>query len=311
MRRGRPGPPSLAAHLVGLGRGAQVSAVILRCSALAWALALTACNGARPLPDSGAAEDSGGELTCCDAAAIAPGCQRSGGGAIRVLFVGNSQIDFWDLPLVVSSLSRSAPVDCPRIEGERFTIGGANLRDLWTAPDTLGRRLPELIASGNYDVVVLAESIDLVELRPPYPEQFVSVATEIAAAAREAGVLPLLYATPYVERPDRSGFREMADPQIALAEELGVPIAAGGLAWLRVWEERPEADLYFEDRQHPGLHGSYVSALVIWSAITGGSPIGLSASPEARCEAECPTISAEQAALYQRAALAQHLETGR
>lgn len=233
------------------------------------------------------------------------GCASwTGGRPIRALFVGNSQIVFWDLPRLVSSLSASAPAACPRIVGEGFALGGANLRDLWeeTLPD--GRRLPDVIATGGYDVIVIAESIDLAELVPaPFPALFVDYARRIVAAARAAGAVPILYATPYVERPDPSpGFHAMADPQIALGRELGVRVATGGLAWLRVWVELPGIDLYWVDRQHPGFPGSYVSALVIYSTITGASPIGLTRAPATTCEGSCPAISAAEADVFQRAA---------
>jgi hypothetical protein len=262
------------------------------------------CGATRPPHDTRTGHHGGPARTCGDGTLPAESCPAwPSDRPLRVLFVGNSQIDFWDLPRVVSSLSASAPSGCARIAGERFTRGGANLEDLRVEGDSRGRRLEDVLAEGAYDAVVLAESIDLVELRPPYPEQFEASARAIVEMVRAAGALPIFYATPYVETPTRTGFHEMADPQIALGAELDVPVAAGGLAWLRVWEERPEVDLYFDDRQHPGFHGSYVSALVIWRTITGGSPIGLTAAPDAACDdGPCAPISADQADVFQRAA---------
>lgn len=232
---------------------------------------------------------------------------------IRTLFVGNSQIDFWDLAQLVSDLSASAPPDCPRIVGERFTSGGANLQELWEGTDSRGRHLSEVIALGAYDAVVIAESIDLVELRPPFPALFVEYASRIIDATRAAGGVPFLYATPYVERPDTTGFFVMADDQLALGAALGVRVAAGGLAWLRVWSERPGIDLYYVDRQHPGYRGSYVSASVIYATITGASPVGLTNTPTTTaCAPEpCPYIPPDEADVFQRAAWAEHLATGR
>lgn len=240
-----------------------------------------------------------------------PSCGTwTGDTPIRVLFVGNSQIDFWDMSRLVSSLSESARPECPRIEGERYTLGGANLRSLWEEPHADGRRLPDVIASGEYDVIVITESIDLAELVPaPFPAQFVEDATRIIEAARAAGAVPVLYATPYVERPDGdvSGFHAQADPQLSLGDELDVAVAAGGLAWLRVWEELPDVDLFFTDRQHPGFKGSYISALVLYATITGASPIGLTTMPETSCEGgECAPISDAEAEVFQRAAWEQH-----
>ena len=232
------------------------------------------------------------------------GCGSALAAPIRALFIGNSQIDFWNMARLVSSLSESAGATCPRIMGERYTLGGANLRDLWEQPLPDGRRLPTTIGSGDYDVVVITESIDLAEFVPaPFPAQFVDYATRIIEASRAAGATPILYASPYVERVDRRGFHAQADPQIELGRALGVAVATGGLAWLRVWEELPTVDLYFRDRQHPGWKGSYISALVIYSTITGASPIGLSRMPVSQCEdGFCPPISELEADIFQRAA---------
>lgn len=229
-----------------------------------------------------------------------------------VLFIGNSQIDVSDLPQVVSELSAGAPAGCARIVPATFTLGGANLRDLWETTRIGGLSLAETIATGRYDIVVAAESIDLAEYRPaPFPALFVDYATRIIEASRAAGALPLLYATPYVDAPDRSGFHAMADPQIALGAALGVGVAAGGLAWLRVWDELPGLDLYAADDAHPGCLGTYVSALVLWAAITHGSPIGLPQDIEIDYGVgTCPPISDAQADVFQRAARAQELATG-
>ncbi|MDQ3035092.1 MAG: hypothetical protein M3Y87_21985 [Myxococcota bacterium] len=267
--------------------------------ALTIALATIGCGGGLGTGNTGPAADASLPERCGTWTGDAP---------IRVLFVGNSQIDFWDMSRLVSSLSESARAECPRIEGERYTLGGANLRNLWEEPHADGRRLPETIASGEYDVIVITESIDLAEFVPaPFPAQFVEDATRIIEAARAAGAVPVLYATPYIERPDQSGFHAQADPQLALGEELDVEVAAGGLAWLRVWEELPELDLYFEDRQHPGFKGSYISALVLYAAITGASPVGLTSMPMTSCEGGvCAPISPAEAEVFQRAAWAQH-----
>ncbi len=237
-------------------------------------------------------------------------CGATDGATLRTLFVGNSQIYWADLPRIVEELAASAPESCARIDADSFTQGGANLRTLWENEVIDGRTLPAAIAEGGYQVVVITESIDLVELVPePYPAQFVDYATRIADAARDAGAMPIFYATPYVETPAHDRFREMADPQLSLGSDLGVHVAAGGLAWLRVWDEQPDLFLYADDHAHPGYRGSYISALVIYAAITGASPIGLATSPGCR-DAAC-MLSNDEAALYQRAAWAQHMETGR
>jgi hypothetical protein len=230
---------------------------------------------------------------------------------LRTLFVGNSQIDFWNLHQLVSDFSDLAPESCARIEGSRFTMGGANLTDLSVA--TIGgRTLDQALASGDFDAVVLAESIDLVDFRPPYPEQFVTVATSLIQTARAHGVTPYLYASPYVDAPNHAGFHEQADPQLALGATSDVRVAAGGLAWLRVWAERPDMDLHFSDRAHPNYKGSVISAMEIWSVLTGGDPTVFQTNPEIWCDSgPCPPVPVEELSLFSRAARDEADATGR
>ncbi|MBX3189628.1 MAG: hypothetical protein KF819_21560 [Labilithrix sp.] len=227
-------------------------------------------------------------------------CTGPEGRTLRALVVGNSQIDYQDLPKLVGDLSQSAPAICPRIAAEPFTRNGQNLRGLWLDGDARGRKLEAVLAATKFDVVVLAESIDLVELPPP-KTQFVTYATLMIDAARAAGARPVLYATPYAEREDRYGFVEMAEPQIALGKERSVTVAAGGLAWLRVWRELPSIVLHHPDHSHPGWKGSVISAMVIYAAITGATPSTL--TPPSRCWAPpCEATTPAELDVFRRAA---------
>lgn len=269
---------------------------------------------AGPAVDSDSDPDSErGEAGPDAAAPAAPpalgSCAGPAGKRVRTLIVGNSQIYFWDLPKLLSDISTSAPLPCPRVDAEGFTRGGQNLKRLWTEGDSTGQELATVIRSGSYDVVVIAESIDLVEPFKPV-EEFTTYANAIIDAARASGARPMLYATPYPSQPEHRGFVEMATPQLALGRARSVTVAAGGLAWLRVWQVLPAIDLHHPDRGHPGYKGSYVSALVLYSAITGATPIGLTRSPPLECmRGSCPPtkdpITAEEAAVFQSAAWAE------
>lgn len=240
---------------------------------------------------------------------VVQGGSCNGGASKRVLFVGNSQLEVQNVPMIVSSLAASAPANCPRIESTSIFIGGGNLRDAWND----GRVRTEL-ASGRFDTVVLAESIDLVFPQDPgYPRDFDTYARLLIAAARNAGVRPILYATPNINVVDReAAFRGMAEPQLALGRELGVVVATGGLAWLRVWQELPSLKLHYVDDAHPGYMGATLSGLVIYAAINDASPIGLTPMPQTDfCSPNCELIAASVAAVFQRNAWAEYLENGR
>src|SRR4051812_27885162 len=75
---------------------------------------------------------------------------------IRVLFVGNSQIYFNDLPKIVETLADSAPKDRPRIRTGRAVYGGASIESHWkkgTEKDTARTR----IAAEKWDYVILQD----------------------------------------------------------------------------------------------------------------------------------------------------------
>jgi hypothetical protein len=230
------------------------------------------------------------------------GSCKGPGKTLRTLIVGNSQIFYWDLPQLLTDVSRSGPPACSRIDAEGFTRGGQNLRGLWLDGDSLGRKLEPTLQQGKYDVVVVSESIDLVALPPPR-EQYVTFATTIIDAARASGAVPVLYASPYVDEDAHWGFLEMAAPQLELGKALSVTVAAGGLAWLRVWNEMPDLDLHHPDHAHPGYKGSYISAMVLYAAITRATPIGLTTALTFDCNGQpCPPITPAEGELFQRAA---------
>lgn len=228
-------------------------------------------------------------------------CSGQAGRTLRTLMVGNSQIYYQNLPKLLSDLSESGPRSCPRIAAEPFTRGGQNLMRLWEEGDSQGRKLADVLAKTRYDVVVIAESIDLVELPPP-KTQFVEYANIMIDAIRASGARPILYATPYSDQEGHTGFVEMAEPQLALGKERAVTVAAGGLAWLRVWKELPSVVLHHADHSHPGPKGSLVSAMVIYSAITRATPIGLTTEPPIDCVGPCPKVTEIEGAVFQNAA---------
>jgi hypothetical protein len=232
---------------------------------------------------------------------VASGC--NGGPAKRVLFVGNSQIGFNNLPLVVSSLSESAPANCPRIVTGSIAEGDANLRGLWNSGV-----ITAALQSGAYDTVVLAESLDLIYPQDPgYPNDFYTYGALIINQAKSLGVRPILYATPSVklDRP-ASDYAAMATYNGVLASTTGTTLAATGLAWLRAWEQVPTLNLHDVDGAHPGYVGAVLSGYVLYAAITGASPVGLTANPSAECDGPCPVITGPLASVLQPLAWQQY-----
>ena len=62
---------------------------------------------------------------------------------------------------------------------------------------------------------------------------------------------------------------------LGIAQELGVPVAPVGYAWLIAIGQNPQLDLWQEDGSHPTEQGTYLAACVFYAAIFRQSPAGL------------------------------------
>lgn len=191
---------------------------------------------------------------------------------LDVLFVGNSQIFYNDLPRMVEALAESAPADRPRIRADRFVAGGAGLERLWNAGDGKGTARAKILEK-KWDYVIL-QDIYFVK-----PDSFNKYAPLFHEVIRKNGSRTLLFCTASISSQYPKGFQGLHDMHIAMRRELKVPIAAAGQAWLSYWGEAPtEAErlaLYHADKAHPGVKGSYIYACTLYAALTGHTPVGL------------------------------------
>jgi hypothetical protein len=216
--------------------------------------------------------------------------------AIKVLLIGNSQC-----PTIVSNqlLEKLAASDkgARPIKVGGCVKGGASLRSHWDAGTGEGSARG-MIAAGGWDFVVLQDIYYVQEAAfQPYARQF-------HAAIKEAGSKTLLFGTASILSDYPKGFERQHGLHLAMGRELGVPIVDASSAYLRYFGENPPTErlesLFAKDRAHPGMWGSYLYSCMIYSAMTGRSPIGL-AAPEA--------IPAEAVKTLQDTAWAQHQET--
>ena len=244
-------------------------------------------------------------LLVAHAAVPFAGAQEKGAAppqTIRVLFVGNSQIFFNDLPRLIEALSESAPADRPRIQAGRALAGGASLakhRNRGTDQGTARAK----IAEEKWDYVVLQ---DIYNVKP---ESFNEHARLFHELIREHGAQSLLFSTANVSSLYPKGFLDLHDMNVALGKELNVPVAAAGKAWLTYWGKNPSPEqrlaLYDPDKGHPGKKGSYIYACTLYAALTGLSPIGLTHRVPDQPE---DTVTAAEAKAFQEAAWRVHQE---
>ena len=222
---------------------------------------------------------------------------------IRVLFVGNSQVYFNDLPKIVEALAESAPKDRPRIRTDRVVMGGASLEKHWnrgTGKDTARAK----IAAEKWDYVILQDYSFYTT-----KENYNTYARLFHDLIRQNGTKTVLFSTASFPNLVPKSFLELNERHVALGKELKLPVAAAGKAWLAYWGDSPTQEqilaLYHADKGHPGPTGSYLYACTFYPLLTGHSPVGLTHRiphfPE-------KTITPTEAKRFQEAAWRVHQE---
>lgn len=186
----------------------------------------------------------------------------------RVLFVGNSYTYFWNLHLQVRAMSQQN--EGSELMTRESTSGGVNLGQHWRGERDLDSRA--LIGSGDYDVVILQDhSRQAIDA----PDSLIHYGRLMAEKAQESGADVYFYVTwarawdPYMQEPILEAYREVA-------RQNNAGIIPVGPAWQRALALRPDLDLYDPDGSHPSPVGTYLIACVMYGALTGESPVGLS-----------------------------------
>jgi hypothetical protein len=221
---------------------------------------------------------------------------------LQILFVGNSQIYYNDLPRILEALAASAPEDRPRIKADRFVSGGASLERLWNAGDGKGTARAKIVET-KWEFVILQE---IYNVKPEAINKYTPLFHELI---QKNGSRTVLLSTASISGMYPKGFEELHDMHIALGKELRVPVAAAGKAWLTYWGDKPTEEqrlaLYDPDKAHPGKKGSYIYACTLYAILTGHSPVGLTHLLPKQPE---ETITAAEAKRFQEAAWKVHLE---
>jgi len=235
-------------------------------------------------------------------AAVKPAAPAKDPKRLRVLFLGNSQINcVCDIPEIVEDLSHSAPTGVPRIEADEVAIGGATLALLWN--DGLARKK---IAAGGWDWVVCHE---IVYSYGGNTAKYQEYARKFAELAKKAGAKMLFYATGEVEAA-RAKAPNMYTDALAMARECQGCVAGGGMAWQKAWEKQPKFDFHYTDRAHPNGKGYYLNACVIFAALTDATPVGLEIYSNGMPEPQ-HAVSKEEGEFLQTIAWEQYQEDRR
>ena len=203
-----------------------------------------------------------------------PDCldRRAADSCIRVLFIGNSYTSVNDLPGMLTALARAG--GHPMLAG-MVAPGGWTLAQHLGSPQTLAA-----LQSEHWDFVVLQEQSQAPAAEPARSQEMFPAAVALVQKIRQTSAQPILFIT----WAHRDGWQENNLPDyesmqlqinqgyMALANQLIIPVAPVGYAWLTARLQNPQLDLWQVDGSHPTELGTYLAACVFYAVLFRQSP---------------------------------------
>ncbi len=191
---------------------------------------------------------------------------------LRILFVGNSYTYMNDLPGMFAQLARAGG---HRVETGMAAPGGWTLSAHARSAETLNK-----LKSSKWDFVVLQEQSQVPAVDPARTEAMYPAGRLLVRQIEDVGATPIFFVT----WARRDGWAEKGLPgyeamqfqisrgYLGIADELGVPAAPVGDAWLIAKKQHPELELWQGDGSHPTEQGTYLAACVFYATIFRQSP---------------------------------------
>jgi len=186
---------------------------------------------------------------------------------LRVLFIGNSLTSVNDVPRLVEGLTARGGV---RVRAAMVARNNFSLDDHLQDGEAT-----KAIDRGGWSFVVLQQGPSALE------ESRVSLraaAKRFDSLIRRAGARPALYMV-WPASARRGDFDRVRESYALAASDIGGLFLPAGDAWRAAWRRDTSIELYGNDGFHPTPQASYLSALVIASALTGRDPGSMAARP--------------------------------
>jgi len=162
----------------------------------------------------------------------------------RILFIGNSYTFVNDPPNTFEKLAKSGGHN---VEIGMSAQGGWRLADHIGSPETLN-----LLNSTKWNFVILQEQSQIPSLEPARSQEMYPAARELVQKTKKVGATPIFFVTwAHRDGMPENGMNNYESMQsqinqgyMSISQELDVPIAPVGLAWLTVVKEHPELTLW-------------------------------------------------------------------
>jgi hypothetical protein len=176
----------------------------------------------------------------------------------RVLFIGNSLTYVNDLPATVARLAGSGNVTV-----HVASVAGPNLALIDHAKGH--SNAADVIAQGGWNYVVLQQGPSALSLS----RDTLLLATRVLARQiRAVGARTALLMV-WPESSRFAVFDDVRDSYRTAAADVRGLFLPVGEAWRTGWAVDPQLPLYGPDGYHPSELGTYLTALVVYEAITG------------------------------------------
>ncbi|RYG23486.1 hypothetical protein EON82_13840 [bacterium] len=175
---------------------------------------------------------------------------------LRMLFVGNSLLNYNDVPKTVARMLESDGT------GRQVTYKAHFVGHLEDVP--AGSAIDRDVTGGGYDVVVLQAAMVSSSMTRTY-RQTRAIAMATGAKAKKSRVLL------YVEWP-RRGINETEytmNVYRGIAKASGAEILPVAYAWNALNKRMPNAALWTGDGNHAVPNGSYLAAACVYYALAG------------------------------------------
>jgi hypothetical protein len=189
----------------------------------------------------------------------------------RILFVGNSLTYENDVPGLVQAMALT--------RGDSLAIANVTAPNFALIDHWVGGQVQREIARGGWSMIVLQQGPSSTDLN----RDSLRLVTKLYADAAKAvnASVGLYAAWPQAQR--RQDFARAAESYRLAATDVGGVLFPVSSAWVAAWEKRPDLQLY-SDGLHASREGAYLAALVIYTRLTGKSPIGIPASLASRSD---------------------------
>ena len=202
----------------------------------------------------------------------------NGDEVLDIYFIGNSYTYYNQMTSIFASIASTQGI---RVNVTQITTGGWHLWKYMNPNDSSGAKVHETFKSQDFDYVFLQDGSTQVLAAIA---EFYDGVRGCGKLAEDDGAQVILYQTwgrkeghsalaQYGVTPETMALKVAAAYE-AISRETGYALSPAGSAFLDVYKNHPEIELYDPDLTHPSAAGSYLVALCHYATLFGRSPIG-------------------------------------